>query len=246
MPLSPPSVRRTSRKAGIIQLIFLATAVFCFAYLPAALHLGGAPAEQVSALLEAPLLYRLGVVANLLCSTASFILPLMLFRLLGAHGKLAGIVMVALAALSLPGSFMNIFRQFEILALLHEVRQATALSASGLDMHIADLLDSYAGGVMLTMTCWSLWMLPFGYLVIRSGLLPKLLGWLLIVGGAVGLAEAGTGTLAQAFGLDSAATCVLAAAMLGQVATCLWMLILGAKELAAAPVATFTPFASVR
>lgn len=37
-------------------------------------------------------------------------------------------------------------------------------------------------GIKAIMTFWGLWLLPFGFLVFRSGFIPRILGLLLMVG----------------------------------------------------------------
>jgi cytochrome c-type biogenesis protein CcmH/NrfF len=44
------------------------------------------------------------------------------------------------------------------------------------------LLDVHTYGLSITGIFWGLWLLPMGYLVFRSGFLPKILGILLMVG----------------------------------------------------------------
>jgi hypothetical protein len=44
------------------------------------------------------------------------------------------------------------------------------------------ILNSYENGIKITSLFWGLWLFPFGYLVFKSGFLPKILGILLMLG----------------------------------------------------------------
>jgi Domain of unknown function (DUF4386) len=73
-----------------------------------------------------------------------------------------------------------------------------------------------------------LWLFPFGLLVYRSGFLPRFLGIWLILAGFAWLAFSCTGLLFPAYA-DRAFTITQPIA-LGEVATMLWLVIMGAKE----------------
>jgi hypothetical protein len=43
-------------------------------------------------------------------------------------------------------------------------------------------LEAYGNGLLVSEIFWGLWLLPFGYLVFKSGFLPRVLGVLLMIG----------------------------------------------------------------
>jgi len=73
-----------------------------------------------------------------------------------------------------------------------------------------------------------LWLLPFGLLVYRSRFLPRLLGIWLTVGCFAWLAIAFTGLLFPDY--QNKAFTMAQPFALGEVATMLWLVIMGAKE----------------
>jgi hypothetical protein len=80
------------------------------------------------------------------------------------------------------------------------------------------------------MIFWGLWLFPFGYLVIKSGFLPKILGVLMMIGCFGYLITILGNTLipnCRDLGITSY---VLLPGSLGELGTCLWPLIMGAKE----------------
>jgi hypothetical protein len=44
-------------------------------------------------------------------------------------------------------------------------------------------LDLHEYGILIATIFWGLWLLPLGYLVFKSGYIPRILGVLLIIGG---------------------------------------------------------------
>ena len=91
-------------------------------------------------------------------------------------------------------------------------------------------LNEYEQGIALVSVFWGLWLLPFGYLVYKSGFIPKILGILLMLG-CVGYLINFTGNLLIKNYLElGIATLVRLPASLGEIGTCLWLVIIGTKN----------------
>ena len=76
-------------------------------------------------------------------------------------------------------------------------------------------------GILVTQVFWGLWLLPLGFLVFRSGFLPKPLGILLVIGGAGYLVDSGTQFLFPGLATISQFT------FIGELLLPLWLLIKG-------------------
>ena len=79
---------------------------------------------------------------------------------------------------------------------------------------------------------WGLWLLPFGWLVVRSRFLPRWLGYWLLLDGVSWVVFAVTGLLAPAY--SDVLFRVFQPAFLAELAIMLWLLIVGAREKALA------------
>ena len=75
---------------------------------------------------------------------------------------------------------------------------------------------------------WGLWLLPFGWLVVRSRFMPTWLGYWLLLDGSCWVVYAVTGFLAPEY--DDVLFRAFQPAFLGELAIMLWLLIVGAKE----------------
>jgi hypothetical protein len=75
---------------------------------------------------------------------------------------------------------------------------------------------------------WGLWLFPLAILVLRSGFLPRFLGIWLIVNGFAYLATSLVGLLLPHY--EAMVSTVTFPALLGEVATMLWLLLRGAHE----------------
>ncbi|MET0755203.1 MAG: DUF4386 domain-containing protein [Pseudoxanthomonas sp.] len=224
------SNKRNARIAGFLYLIVVLTGIFSLAYVPSKINVTGDAAPTVGNLIAHESLFRLGIVAGLACYTAFLVLPLALYRLLSPFGKDAATLMVAFAAASVPFSFAMTLGKFEVLALLSGADHLHAFSAQELQARVMLALQSYRDGVLVAQIFWGLWLLPFGYLVYRSGILPRTLGVLLMLGCFGYLIDFIGKMLFPAYPESGAAAFVRLPASLGEIGICLWLLVMGARE----------------
>jgi len=78
--------------------------------------------------------------------------------------------------------FINELNQFAALLLLSGADYLTAFTADQLHALVPLFLDLHEYGIHINSMFFGLWLLPFGYLVFKSGYIPRILGILLIIG----------------------------------------------------------------
>jgi hypothetical protein len=204
-----------ARLAGLLYLVVVLAGMFCLAYVPSK---AGTTLAEASAHAG---LFGGGIAAFLVMQVAFLLLPFALYRVLGDVDRDAAILMVALAAVSVPIGLVALTHRLEALSLL----QVAAVDA---DTTFASCLQRYGLGLRIASLFWGLWLLPFGWLVLRSGRLPRLLGLLLVLGG-VGYVVQVFGSLVAGFSDSALAGYVRLPAALGEIGTCLWLLVFGAR-----------------
>lgn len=209
-----------ARKAGLLYLIVVVSGIFSLAYVPSQIPTAGDPQAAVRNILASESLFRAGILAGLVCYTAFLILPLALYRLLSRFGRLAAVLMVALAVVSVPIALNGVAAKFGVLAL---VRDADAGAA------VAEALRSHRNSMLVAQLFWGLWLFPLGWLIVKSAAVPRALGVLLMVGcvgylvtvvGQVMLAEFSSLVIARWVRLPGS---------IGEIGTCLWLVVMGAR-----------------
>jgi hypothetical protein len=135
--------------------------------------------------------------------------------------------MVVFAIVSVPISYLNIHNKVDILSLIGNAEYLKVYTAEQLQAQVMLLLESYHNGILIAEMFWGLWLFPFGYLVFKSGFLPKILGVLLMVGCFSYLIEVFGGLLLPNWEIPFF---VMLPASLGEIGTCLWLLIMGTKK----------------
>lgn len=223
------SNKRSARIAGLLYLIVVLTGIFSLAYVPSQIN-GADDAATIRNIVAHDSLFRLGIVAGLICYTAFLLLPLALYRLLSPFGKQAATLMVAFAVASVPLSFAVTLDKFDVLTLLSGADYLQAFTAQELQARVMLALQSYRDGLLVAQIFWGLWLLPFGYLVYQSGILPRALGILLMLGCFGYLIEFIGKMFFPGYAESGIAGFVGLPASIGEIGICLWLLVMGARE----------------
>ena len=232
MTQSVPSLQRSARLAGLLYLIVVLAGIFSIAYVPAQTQVAGDATATLAKLSAHESLFRLGIAAGLICYIAFLLLPLALYRLLSPYGKTAATLMVALAAVSVPLSFINLQHKLDVLSLLQSDAWLQAYTAEQRAAQVMLSLKAYSNGVWVAKLFWGLWLLPFGWLVYHSRVLPRVLGVLLMLGCVGYVADVFARLLVPGFAESASAGYITLPATLGEIGSCLWLLIMGARATA--------------
>ncbi|HEX7808864.1 MAG TPA: DUF4386 domain-containing protein [Thermoanaerobaculia bacterium] len=220
--------RKVARIAGLLYLIVVITGIFSIAYVPSRLIVPGDAAATLHNITTSESLFRLGILAGYVCYTAFLILPFVLYKLLGNVRKDAAGFMVAFAVVSVPISFVNLLHKLDVIALLNRA-ELRALPVEQVRAEVMLSLAAYSSGLLVSKIFWGLWLLPFGYLVYKSGFLPRILGVFLMAGCIGYLIGFVGGVLFPGYNETAFAGYVSLPATIGEIGTCLWLLIVGIR-----------------
>jgi Domain of unknown function (DUF4386) len=222
---------KTSRLAGFLYLVVVVTGLFSLAYVPSQIPLSGDPRAAVNNIMASESLFRLGIAGFMIMQVAFLLLPLVLFRLLRPVGEAMATCMVALAVVSVAIGLVSSSSRLDALSLLTDARYAAMFTPQQLQAEVMLAVGEYRSGIFITKLFWGLWLLPFGYLVFRSGFLPKILGILLMLG-CVGYVVEVFGELLVPGYAESLVSRFAGnkPAAVGEIGTCLWLLVIGARR----------------
>ena len=224
------SNKKTARIAGLLYLIVVLTGIFNLMYVPSKLIVWDNASVTFNNILESETLFRLGIMAGIICYTAFLILPIVLYKLLNQVNKTYAIGMVALAVISVPLSLVNLLNKVNVLTLIGKAQYLRVIEADELQAQVLLYLDFYNNGIEIASVFWGLWLLPFGYLVFKSGFLPKILGICLMAGCFGYLTNFIGGFLFQNYAGLGIARFVSLPGSIGEIGICLWLLIIGIKD----------------
>ncbi|WP_422083715.1 DUF4386 domain-containing protein [Ulvibacterium sp.] len=221
--------KRTARIAGTFYLILILSGMFSLLYVPSELIVWEDPGMTVENIKASEHLFRLGILSGLLCFACFIFLPLTLYRLLKGVNEGQAVLMVVLAIVSVPISYIGITYQIDLLTLINDSESLKTFTSDELQAKAMLLLKSSNNGSLVAHIFWGLWLFPFGYLVYKSGFLHKFLGIMLMLGCFGYLLDFLGYFLCEDYGQTLGATLVGIPAAIGEIGICLWLLTIGIK-----------------
>jgi hypothetical protein len=221
------SDKKTARIAG---LLYLLVAVFYgFAhFFRVSLTVPGDATATVNNIIASEGLFRISFVSGLIGQTLFILLGLALYVLLKPVNKNIALLMVIFVLVSVPIAMLNLLNQFAALLLLSGADYLKAFETDqlhALGMLFLNVLDH---GTLIAQIFWGIWLLPLGYLVFKSGFLPRILGVLLMIA-AFGYL---IGSLASFLfpNYDEIIELVYYEPAIAEISFCLWLLIRGVNQ----------------
>jgi hypothetical protein len=218
---------KAARIAGAVYLSMAFTAPFSLIYVPSKLIVRGDAAATANKILAHEMLFRAGIVADLISSVIFILVVLALYRLLSGVNKTHASLMVTLALVSAAVGFMNVLNNIAALTLFRGADFLAVLEKPQRDALAMLFLRLHGQGSVMNEILWGLWLFPFGVLVIKSGFLPRILGVWLVVNCFAYLAIFFTGLLFPQY--NNIVYNIAFPVLFGEMAIALWLLIMGAK-----------------
>ena len=222
------SRKKTARIAGFLYLVHFAT----FFLADNGVHSTAVGSIDVATtaqnIMTSALLFRIGFVNFLLTALFFFLAAWALYVLLKPVNKDLALLFVLLNLGGVVIWCSILFSEFATLLLLSGADYLKALLAEQLQALAMLSLNLYQVGFMISQIILNLWLFPLGYLVFKSGFLPRILGILLIIDGFAMLIW-----FVQFFffpGYEVISTISLAVSFIAEGSLCLWLLIKGVKD----------------
>jgi len=177
-----PSPRLRARVAGLLYLIGSVAGVFGILYGPSLIVPGDAAATARN-ILASESLFRLSIVSALVDQMVFILVVLALYQVLKPVNQNMAVLMVIFLLLSVPIAMLNELNNVAVLFLLSGADSLKAFTADQLHALVPFFLDLHALGLNIAFLAGAPWFFPMGYLVFKSGFLPKILGVLLLMNG---------------------------------------------------------------
>jgi hypothetical protein len=215
--------KKTARVAGVLWFITFISIVITALTRSPLLESGDAVATAQN-IMAAKSQFGIGFLSDLIHQVIFIFYVLVLYKLLKPVSKNQAALMVILALIGIPIAMLNQLNQFAALPLLSSAEYLTAFEADQWSALVKLFLDLYETGINIAKIFWGLWLLPFGYLVFKSGYIPRILGALLIIAGFGYLIDVVTFFLLPSFPTIGLFT------WWGELLIALWLLIKGVNE----------------
>ncbi|WP_028281377.1 DUF4386 domain-containing protein [Arthrobacter sp. H5] len=175
------SQKRLARTAGVLYLAVAILAGFAVGFVRTLIYVPGDPAATAANIAANEGLFRLGFLADLTQATLMLFIAMALYLLLQHVNTNVARAMVVIVAISVAIQALNLAPSFTTLGIATDPDYTAAFGADGADSLVMVLLDLQQNGFLIAQVFFGLWLLPLGYLVLRSTMFPMALGVLLII-----------------------------------------------------------------
>ena len=221
------SIKQTARLAGFLYLVYIVATVFASFVRGRLIVLGdaAATAENIAA---SEALFRLGFMSDVLAALLFVLSAWALYVLLKPVNTDLALLFVLLNLAGVAVQSLNMLNQLAPLLLLSGTAALRALPADQLQALAMVFLEFRKNGFMIAQVFYAAWLFPLGYLVYKSGFLPKVLGILLMLDSAFWLMTALQAFLSPGFDVITYLSYPLG--FIAEVGLSLWLLIKGVQD----------------
>src|SRR5437773_1703269 len=222
------SIKKQARFAGLLYLLVSIVGCFGLIYVPGKLIVRGDATATANHIRASETLFRFGIATELFGFTMFIFVVLALYRLFKGVNEKHALAMAILLLVSIPMSLLNVLNDIAALILVSGADFLSVFDKGQLDALAYLFLRLHIQGFVVAAIFWGLWLFPFAILVIRSGFIPRALGFLLFIAGFGYVASSLTSLLLPLYAhLVGQFAMVLE---IGEVPIIFWLLIWGAKD----------------
>ena len=173
------AIKKQAHIAGVLYVSASISAVFAWIYVAGKIFVRDDATATANNIRASETLLRFGIVSELIGSIIFIFVVLALYRLFRSVSEKHAMAMAILLLISTPISLIAVMGE---IAALIVATGANFLST--VDQHQLDGLSYlyfrlHGQALVISQIFWGLWLFPFGVLVIRSGFIPRFLGYLL-------------------------------------------------------------------
>jgi hypothetical protein len=183
------SLKKTARIAGLLILIISVFAPFSMMYVPSNLIVPGDAATTANNIVASEGLFRAGIVSDSVVFLIEIVITVVLYVLLKPVSKTLSLVAAfsRLAMTVIQG--INLLNHFIPLLLLSGAGYLTVFEPDQLHALVLLFLNAHEYVVLVWGLFFGLHLFFLGYLVYKSGYIPRILGVLLIIASLCYLAQ---------------------------------------------------------
>jgi len=171
-----------ARSAGVLYLIIAVAAVIAHFYVPSQLIVSGDAAATASKIMASESLFRIGGIGSeLVVLLSEIVLSVLLYVLLKPVSKTLSLVAAVsrLAMTTIHG--LNLLNYFFVLQLLSGADYLSVFQADQRHALASLFLDAHSYGYAIGITFFTLHVFVLGYLILKSGYIPRILGVLFLI-----------------------------------------------------------------
>ena len=174
------SLKKTARMAGFLYLVFMVTLIFS-SVVRSNLIVFGDAAATANNIMASEWLFRIGFMSEILSAVFFLLAAWALYVLLKPVNNDLALLFVLLNLGGVAIECINMLNLFTATLLLSGADYLKVFQVNQLQSLAMLFINLYQNGFIIAQVFYGTWLFPLGYLVFKSGFLPRILGILLMV-----------------------------------------------------------------
>ena len=222
------SLNKTARMAGFLYLTYIVITIAADVFGRSPLIVFGDAATTARNIIGSEWQFRIGITGDLVSAVFFLLAAWALFVLLKPVNKDFALLFLLLNLGGVAVYSINLLNQFAAVLLLSGADYLKVFQADQLQALAMLLLNLYHNGYWISQIFFGAWLFPLGYLVFKSGFLPRILGVVMMIH-CVGWLM----TFLQFFlfpGYEGITYLTYPLGFISEFGLTLWLLIMGAKD----------------
>jgi hypothetical protein len=220
------SPRILARVGGVLYLIIIVGGIFGEAFIRNRVIVSGDAAATAANIRSLESLWRFGIASEIFMLTCTVALALIFYVLLRPVSRDLALLAIFFNLVTATLEAANELRLLQALFPLGSAEYLRAFEPGQLDAMASLTLRSYAFGFNVGLIFFGCECLVLGYLIYRSGYLPKVIGVLMFIAGLSYLVNSYSLILAPNFARWLGYS-LMAPVLVGEGSLCLWLLVRG-------------------
>ncbi len=222
------AIQKTARMAGLLYLIYIVTTIVADVFGRSKLIVFGDAAATAQNIMASEWQFRIGITGDLVSAIFFLLAAWALYVLLKSVNKDLALLFLLLNLGGVAVYSINLLNQFAALLLLSGADYLKVFQADQLQALAMFFLNLKTNGYWISQIFFGAWLFPLGYLVFKSGFLPRILGIVMMIHCVGWLMTFLQFFLFPGFGVIIYLTYPLG--FISEFGLTLWLLIMGAKD----------------
>jgi hypothetical protein len=175
------TINRTARFTGLLYTLMIPLSILGYLYVPEAVVVSQDALATVDNIVAGEVVFRLSMAAALVVQISHIIIVLLLYKILSPVNKTLAVYMVVFMLTSVPITMLNELNNFAMLYLAGGAPYLSTFPADQLGSMVLFFHTLHEAGIFIAQIFWGLWLIPMGWLIIKSEFMPKFLGYILLL-----------------------------------------------------------------
>src|SRR5512136_1321554 len=175
------SLNKTARMAGFLYLIYIVITIPADVLGRSPLIVYGDAATTARNIMASEWQFRIGITGDLVSAVFFLLAAWALYALLKSVNKDLALLFLILNLSGVAVYSINLLNQFAAVLLLSGADYLKVFQADQLQALAMFFLNLHHNGYWIAQIFFGAWLFPLGYLVFKSGFLPKILGVVMMI-----------------------------------------------------------------